>query len=53
MYVCSLLLLFGGVGWLEDQEGLDEKEEGGGVEELGDVSSGVMWDRGVMWRLTG
>lgn len=34
VHVGSLLLLFGGVGWLEDEEGLDEEEQSGGVEEL-------------------
>lgn len=32
--VGALFLLFGGVGGLEDENGLDEEEEGGRVEEL-------------------
>lgn len=37
--VCSLLLLLGRVCWLNDQNALNEEEEGGGVEELGIVST--------------
>jgi hypothetical protein len=32
--VGAFLLLFGGVGWLDDEDALDEEDEGGGVEEL-------------------
>jgi hypothetical protein len=35
--VGAFLLLFGGVGWLDDEDALDEEDKGGGVEELGEV----------------
>lgn len=36
--VGALFLLFAGVGGLDDKDGLDEEEESGGVEELGERS---------------
>lgn len=39
--VGALFLLLRGVGWLEDEDGLDEEEEGGGVEELGGLVGGL------------
>jgi hypothetical protein len=38
MHKGALLLLLGCVGRLEDQDGLNEKEEGGGIKQLVDVS---------------
>ena len=35
MDVRALFLLFGGVGWLEEEDGLGCEEDAGGIEELG------------------
>ena len=45
--VGALFLLFGRVGWLEDEDALDEEEDGGGVEELGNISRNLPGGRGT------
>lgn len=40
--VGALFLLLRGVGGLEDEDGLNEEEEGGGVEELRAVTASVL-----------
>ena len=41
MCVCALLLLLRGVGWLDDEDALDKKQEGGRIQELGSRSASV------------